>query len=1596
MKKKFLSIILCLVMALSLLPTAALATEDTSVSDTITPIQTMLGAENVTVGGTTITLKNDVNISVESDKYSYLYVNCSTLTLDLGGHTLTITGQGIVFVFKENTNVTSINVTIKNGAVSGHISFDGSGKTGNITVSDVAFTNTAAQVSVMQNLAGTVTLENVSATAGNGKGAIVIQDVTTVNINNCAFTGGSSDTAGGPGIFAFQIDALTINGGTYTGGNGGTGTGGAGLDVYKCTVAVTSGTFAGGSGAIVGKAATNTSGTTSVGFAADNASVSESSDNATYTKLTASGGKYTSDKQYVKVLLRYGTETNPATTAEQLAAALNDAQADSAGYEGSTVTMSASISALAETLYVAPASAITLDLAGFSITGAAGATNTDDGITPFQVVAGSQTFTVQNSSAATASAITGGSGGKIDGSTNSQGGNGVSGALAIGGSGEISIAGGATYEKGPCSSGVNGDVTISAGGTVNITAGSIAGEVKQGGSGVTGNVSITGSGTVNISGSAGSGSTDGTALTGTITSTTHAIYSGTASDAITTPVASGSTSTARYITARVGYAVTYDTGSGSGSVPEAGLKASGTDYTVSTSYPLTKAGYTQTGWKLTAESMDGKGAVTTLTANEAVTLYPVWTVNTYAIAYTLNDGTNHADNPAAYTIAAETITLQNPTRTGFSFAGWSGTGLTGNANTAVSIDKGSTGNREYTANWKADAPAAAPQGYAVDSKTDTSITISAPAGYEYSKDGVSWVSPTAGKVTFDNLTANQDYALKCRVPANAAAGQLADASDALTLGTVKTKTAPAAGGSVTAVQIALGANAPTDTKITASTKAGQEYYISVSTAPPAVWNGTGYFNETTAAGTHVYEGLTPGTHYYIHTRIAETAAAMPSASVYTEVYTLPTTPTSNEVNASVTVNYDTETLTIAGNTYQVSSDPDFGTTIEANGAITPNTTYYVRVKENSGVPASKAISFSTSARPDAPAAVLESSITKTDTAITIANTAATQEYSVDSGASWQDGGSFTGLTANNAYTVVTRVKAVTTGNPKAFASASSVGLSVTTKAAPADVSNDHGVTFSVVAGTVTGLGTAYEWRIGESGAWSTTASGIAFTAGTLYIRARETADAMPSSAKNIGTVNAASAATPDAPAEGSKTYNSVTLTAVPGNEYSRDGGTTWQDSNVFTGLSANTEYHFVTRIKATATTLSGAVSTAITVKTGSVPSGGSSSSTVTVPVSSDAGKASVNATVSGSTADVSITDTQLKTVIDSARQTGTVSIDLSGAANVNAAKIPAKAVKATAESGTAAGLQVNLSTGSVKLDDTAVKAVNGGKDVTVSVKTVKTADLTAAQKQTLGDKLGSAVVVDVNVLIGGVKQTNFNGGKVTVSIPYTPKTGEDTSKLTVWYIKADGSIENMGGQYDAAGKRFVFTTTHLSQYVLVSRGTAANPFTDVAAGAYYYDAVMWALENDVTSGASSATFNPEGVCTRAQAVMLLWNAMGKPEPSSTACPFTDVKADAYYFRAVLWAAEKGIAAGTGATAFDPNAAVTRAQAVTFLWRAAGKPAQKGGTPFSDVSAASYCADAVLWAVEKGITVGTGTGAFAPLAGCTRAQIVTFLYRDLGK
>lgn len=164
-------------------------------------------------------------------------------------------------------------------------------------------------------------------------------------------------------------------------------------------------------------------------------------------------------------------------------------------------------------------------------------------------------------------------------------------------------------------------------------------------------------------------------------------------------------------------------------------------------------------------------------------------------------------------------------------------------------------------------------------------------------------------------------------------------------------------------------------------------------------------------------------------------------------------------------------------------------------------------------------------------------------------------------------------------------------------------------------------------------------------------------------------------------------------------------------------------------------------------------------------------------------------------------------------------------------------------------------------------------------------------------------------------------------------------------------------------------------------------------GNWAHKPIDWAYFNGITGGKTATAFVPKDFCTRAEVVTFLWAAKNRPNPEGTDCPFTDVKQKAYYYKAMLWAVENGITGGTAADKFSPKSICTRAEVVTFLWAAAGKPKPKREeNPFTDVGKKAWYYKAVLWAVENGITSGTSPDKFSPKRKCTRAEVVTFLYK----
>ena len=308
----------------------------------------------------------------------------------------------------------------------------------------------------------------------------------------------------------------------------------------------------------------------------------------------------------------------------------------------------------------------------------------------------------------------------------------------------------------------------------------------------------------------------------------------------------------------------------------------------------------------------------------------------------------------------------------------------------------------------------------------------------------------------------------------------------------------------------------------------------------------------------------------------------------------------------------------------------------------------------------------------------------------------------------------------------------------------------------------------------------------------------------------------------------------------------------------------------------------------------------------------------------------------------------------------------------------------TAVSGNGESVSINgqaLSTGG---SATVAIPNSGTTDIVVKIGT-KTYTLTILRNSgTGGNESGSGGATSYTLTF------DTNGGS---AISKVSRTSGTTVDLTGYTPTRDGYT--FDGWYSNSALTIKVTSIKLtSNTTIYAKWTAKSDmsFTDVADKAYYRDAVAWAVENGITKGTTATTFSPNATCTRAHAVTFLWRAAGSPEPETRTMPFTDVPVGSYYYDAVLWAVENGITKGTSDTTFSPNATCTRAQIVAFLWRSEKSPAAGTANPFADVKSTAYYADAVLWAVKEDITKGTTNTTFSPDADCTRAQIVTFLWR----
>ena len=520
----------------------------------------------------------------------------------------------------------------------------------------------------------------------------------------------------------------------------------------------------------------------------------------------------------------------------------------------------------------------------------------------------------------------------------------------------------------------------------------------------------------------------------------------------------------------------------------------------------------------------------------------------------------------------------------------------------------------------------------------------------------------------------------------------------------------------------------------------------------------------------------------------------------------------------------------------------------------------------------------------------------------------------------------------------------------------------------------------------------------------------------------------------------------------SKTYTDIKVTENSAWEYSKDNGNNWQDSCHFTNLSPGTEYTIIARVKATAThqpsanseplkisTIGSAITekdlaglnipeNLVTVKCqtngdskayGAI-SGGFDLSNSTPYKENGVLKAIVYLNLSAYKAKYNA-DTKktheyaglegnphmaftLKYVNDKwepdgkfpavvllvtctgnhENQTYTVTFNGNGGSPANSTM--------TTTGKKLASLPIATRSGRYSFDGWYTEK-NGGTKITTA--TLFDKDTTVYAHWTYTGSTGGGVttypITVKSAKNGDVTASHKSAAKgTTITLTVDPDKGYVLDTLTV--------LDGKDKEIKLTEKNGKYTFTMPASKVTVAamfkaeQSTGKNPFTDVPAGSYYEDAVIWAVDKGITTGTSATTFNPNGICTRAQAVTFLWRTAGSPEPETRTMPFTDVPVGSYYYDAVLWAVENGITKGTSDTTFSPNMTCSRAQIVAFLWRSEKSPAAGTANPFADVKSTAYYAGAVLWAVREDITKGTTNTTFSPDADCTRAQIVTFLWR----
>ena len=785
-----------------------------------------------------------------------------------------------------------------------------------------------------------------------------------------------------------------------------------------------------------------------------------------------------------------------------------------------------------------------------------------------------------------------------------------------------------------------------------------------------------------------------------------------------------------------------------------------------------------------------------------------------------------------------------------------------------------------------------------------------------------------------------------------------------------------------------------------------------------------------------FSGLEAATSYSFHARYAGNNLYAPSdTQTLTNAYTAYAAP---GVGVGYSINFDAETITVTdGYEANTKSDFDSSTAVTSGSTVTPGRTLYVRKATSGEIPASEGTEFTLPDRPLAPALRIDNgteSVTipggycynttgsglytdtgwtdGSDNAVTVEpgtsiyiykaatasafksevqtltapsrssitaptidctaetlSTDTTMEYSINGGTSWTDctanmKATAFGWTGSAAVTVQFRTKATDSHY-------AGEAQSVTIPARP-DTPSPAGVNETIDGkhdGRITGVDNTMEYRKVVDGNWTacagTTVTDLA--PGTYQVRVKATDTDFASLAADVTIATGAEKTytlNVTAPTFDAATYGytrpaaqSITITSS-GNWQSAISNVTVDSTDFTIGGSGST------------VTAGGSIDT-WTVQPAAGLAAGYHTATITVTYND------------GATATALVSFTVAK-----AAQT------TPGAPTIKSKTWNSVTLETVPDNANGAKAQYSKDGGTTWQNSPEFRELNPDTTYTFAARYAETSNYNAsdcASVEVTTDSIPTYPPTVEQPKDGTVTVSPANpalGSKVTVTV--TPDTDYAVDQVIV--TDKNGNPVEVKDNGDAT---YSFTQPEGNVTInVLFKDVTVVPFADVPADAYYYNAVQWAVRNGITNGTSETTFSPNAPCTRGQVVTFLWRAAGCPTPNGSEMPFTDVVKGSYYETAVLWAVEHGITNGTSETTFSPNAPCTRAQTVTFLWRSQGKPAAGTANPFTDVAKDTYYTDAVLWAVENGITEGTSETTFSPDEDCTRAQTVTFLYRCL--